>query len=75
MDQIFKSSKMTSVTQNCLRFQFLNAVFQSGNEITLKFQLSLRTKCNLELQPFIFSLEREYALKVKSNLVRNMEPM
>jgi len=36
---------------------------------------SLRTRCNLELQPFIFSLERQYALKVKSNLVRNMELM
>jgi len=34
---------------------------------------SLSTRCNLELQPFIFSLERQNVLKVKSNLIRNME--
>jgi len=45
MDQIFKSSKMTSVSQNCLRFHtFLNAVFQSGNEITLHASAEFKNK-------------------------------
>lgn len=36
MDQIFKSSKMISVTQKLFKIsQFFNAVFQSGSEITL----------------------------------------